>query len=126
MSGNYLLDTNAVINILKSDKLIKKFKRSKLCFFFSLITEIELLSYPFITQDEEKSIREFLRKSCVISIDYEIKEETIKLRKKYNLKIPDAIICGTSSIKKLKLITDDKTLFRVSDIKVGYLKDVFS
>lgn len=126
MSGDYLLDTNAIINILKSDKLIKKFKRSKSCFFFSLITEIELLSYPFITQDEEKNIRDLLTKSCVVSIDDEIKEETIKLRKKYNLKIPDAIICGTASIKKIKLITDDKILFRVSDIKVGYLKDIFS
>ncbi len=125
MSGNYLLDTNSIINILKSDNLTTKFKNSKDTFFFSVITEIELLSYPYLTDEEEKKIREFFCKSCVINIDEFIKEDTIKLRKKYNLKIPDALICGTALNQKLNLVTDDKILFKVQDIKILFLKDLF-
>jgi hypothetical protein len=126
MSGSYLLDTNSIINILKFDNLTKNFKNSKDSFFFSVITEIELLSYTYLTDEEDNKIREFLGKSCVINIDENIKEDTIKLRKKYNLKIPDALICGTALNKNLNLVTDDKILFKVLDIKILFLKDLFS
>ena len=44
-----------------------------------------------------------------------IKEKTIALRKKYNLKTPDAIIAATAMCSGYVLVTDDKILLGLKD-----------
>ncbi|MEQ8170659.1 MAG: hypothetical protein ABRQ38_17365 [Candidatus Eremiobacterota bacterium] len=58
-------------------------------FFISIISEIELLSYAHLSVEEEKKIRDFLFEATVINIDVKIKEETIRIKKIYNFKLPD-------------------------------------
>jgi predicted nucleic acid-binding protein len=122
MSGKYLLDTNAIINILKTDS--GDYDLSGKEFFLSIISEIELLSYPHLTEEEDIQIRNLLKKMNVINIDFVIKEKTIQLKKKYDIKLPDAVICATALSMGLLLITDDLTLFRISEIKISSLNDL--
>jgi hypothetical protein len=44
MSGRYLLDTNAIINLLKDEHNSFSFKDNMGVYFVSIISEIELLS----------------------------------------------------------------------------------
>jgi len=122
MNGKYLVDTNAVINILKMDDSKATFIDADSVFFISIISEIELLSYAHLSIEEEKKIRDFLFESTIINIDIKIKDETIRIKKIYNLKLPDAVICATAYCHNLTLITDDKTLARVFEINLSSLK----
>ncbi len=122
MNGkNYLLDTNAVIYLLNQNEKVN----SEAVFYISFITELELLSYKFLSTKDESIIKMFFEKINIIDIDAEIKNQAIKLRKKYNLKLPDAIIAATSKVNSLIFITNDKDLFKIEDINIFNLKFLF-
>ena len=57
-----------------------------------------------------------------------IKEKAIYLRKEFNFKLPDAIICATAFVRDLLLVTDDKALHKLDDIEVmgllGFMEEI--
>jgi predicted nucleic acid-binding protein len=113
MNGNkLLLDTNVVLSILGSKKVFSALEGKEL--FISFITELELFSYPALTKEEEKSITFFLSKVTILDINQGIKAKTIQLRKKYKLKLPDAIICATAASKNLTLVSNDKQFKKIT------------
>ncbi|SMP14018.1 hypothetical protein SAMN06265339_1245 [Desulfurobacterium pacificum] len=109
-----LLDTNAVLYFL-SDRSISALKEA---FSISFVTEIELLSYPYMKTSEEIKIKEFLDIVKIVDVNKSIKEKTIFLRRKYRLKVPDAIICATAFFLEAILVTNDRQLHRVEEIPV--------
>jgi len=113
---NYLLDTNSIIYFLQGykelDMVFDKFVRGTAFPSISIITEIELLSFPKITSKEEKLILELLSNFRIYEVDRNIAEQTIKLRKQYLLKIPDAIIAATALQKGAVLVTRDEEHFK--------------
>ena len=64
--------------------------------YISFITELELLGFKDITVREEKQVAALLADCLVISMNTDIKKKYIDIRKKYKLKLPDAIIAATS------------------------------
>jgi predicted nucleic acid-binding protein len=109
-----VLDTNVVLYYL-GGRLQKPLDKKQ--YVISIITEIELLSYPSIQADELKTIQNFLDDVTVVELKKSIKTETIFLRKKYNLKVPDAIIAATALKLDAPLLTNDKKLLSVSEIE---------
>ena len=107
----YLFDTNAIINIIRSD-----FKVGGIIYYFSIVSEIELLGFHKINELEKSIIENYCSDSGRIILDKSIKNEIIYLRKKYKLKTPDAIICGTALTYDLTLITNDKQLLMIDEI----------
>ncbi|MGD1702809.1 PIN domain-containing protein [Dapis sp. BLCC M229] len=83
----------------------------------SIITEIELLSYPSLTPVEEVQIRNFLAQITIVGIESQIKDLAIALRKSYRLKLPDAIVAATAQLLNAKLFTNDARLINLSEIK---------
>ena len=76
MSGiDFLADTNAVIYLLSGNSCMKPFLKKTMA--VSVISYMELLSFPNITADEEKRIRQFLSICDLIQIDKQIMEKTI-------------------------------------------------
>jgi len=117
MNGKKIvLDTNIVLYILGNKINPDNLPDGKYC--ISVITEIELLSYPNLNDTEEKQLRKFINKIDVVELNKIIKENTIKFRKKYKLKIPDAIICATSYFENAILITNDKELKKIKEIEI--------
>ena len=55
--------------------------------------------------------------SILVNIDSKIKENAIKIRRKYGIKIPDAIISASALSRGLTLVTDDKVLLKLHEIK---------
>lgn len=90
-------------------------------YFISVITEIELLSYPSLTADEELQIRDFLAKITVVGLDGNIKELAIAFRKNYRLRLADAIIAATAQSLNAVLLTNDLRLANLTEITVQSL-----
>ena len=108
-----LLDTNIVLYLL-GGRLADPLPSGR--YFVSVITEIELLSYPNLNSDEERQIRNFLSDITVVGIDDNIKELAIILRKNYRLRLPDAIIVATAKSLDAILFTNDLGLTNLTEI----------
>ena len=113
-----LLDTNTVLYLL-ADRLAHPLPQGE--YFVSVITEIELPSYPSLTEDEEQKIQAFLEDIVLIELSRDIRSTTIELRRKTGLKLPDAIIAATALTINAKLLTNDKVFDRVSGLEVTAL-----
>lgn len=116
MSGtSYLVDTNIVLYLLGGDQTLAGLLTGA-SVFVSEISEIELLSYPDITPQEEVKINEFLQEVSIIEMNAAIKAFTIDLRRKYRLKMPDSIIAATAQHWNLPLLSADQKMERVEEI----------
>jgi len=121
MSGNnILLDTNVLLYLISGK--INKNDLLKGEFYISFITELELLSYQFLSAEEENKIKKLLKEIPIIDIDISIKNKTIELRKKYKLKLPDAIIIATAIEFNAILLTNDEDIKIIKEVKIKSVK----
>jgi predicted nucleic acid-binding protein len=118
MSGNNLIiDTNIVLYLLGGDStLVSLLDDKKL--YLSFISELELLSYKGISQDELSVIKRFVKECIVVDITPDIKELCIDLRKRNQLKLPDAIIAATASFLNIPFVSADKIFTKVKGIDI--------
>ncbi|WP_446340515.1 type II toxin-antitoxin system VapC family toxin [Coleofasciculus chthonoplastes] len=108
-----VLDTNVVLYFL-GGRLTNPLPSGQ--YFVSVITEIELLSYPSFSSDEEVQIRDFLAKLIVVELESNIKDLAITFRKQYKLRLPDAIIAATAQVLNATLFTNDVKLTNLTEI----------
>lgn len=115
MSGtNIVLDTNAVLYLLGGS--LDPMSLPKGEYFISFITELELLSYPNLSKSEEEKIKIFIDSVDVIGLNTDIKRETIHLKRKYKIKLPDAIICATALFLNASFLTFDRSFKKIKEI----------
>ncbi|MBF2058142.1 MAG: type II toxin-antitoxin system VapC family toxin [Cyanobacterium sp. T60_A2020_053] len=112
----YVLDTNIVLYLL-GGVLLNPLPVGE--FYLSVISEMEMLSYPGLDKAEELRIRQFLSQVTVIDLHEELKNTAIRLRKQYRLKLPDAIICSTALTCDAVLLSNDIQLTKVTEINVN-------
>lgn len=118
MSGKEILvDTNIVLYLLNGSDTLEELLQGK-NIYLSFITELELIGFRNITSDEELRIAELLNDCSVISINNRIKERYIEIRKKYHLKLADAVIAATAIVLDLPLITSDKQFKTISELNL--------
>ena len=113
--GQIIADTNIFIYLLKNDLQLGQLLDKK-AIYISYITELELLSFPKISVNEIDVIKELINKCNIIHYSEDLKDDIILLRRKYNLRIPDAIIAATSFAYFIPLITADKNFRRIKEI----------
>jgi predicted nucleic acid-binding protein len=112
-----LIDTNIVLYLLRGNDTLKEMLQGKNP-YLSFITELELIGFPDISEKEEKQINELLNECLVVSLSNNIKKEYVELRKKYHLKLADAIIAPTAIALKIPLITSDKQFALVKELNL--------
>ncbi len=109
MEQEYLIDTNVVI-----DYMSERFSNSALdfldnivntSFYLSIINKIEILGFKNLSSNEEKQFQSLIRASNIILLNDDIVDETIALRKKYSIKLPDAVIAASAISINAILIT---------------------
>jgi predicted nucleic acid-binding protein len=83
----------------------------------SVITELELLSFPKLDTTGESRIRALLDTVSIIDLSLEVREATIALRRIHRLKLPDAIIAATAVVLEGELLTNDAALLGLGDIE---------
>jgi predicted nucleic acid-binding protein len=115
MARRYVLDTNVALYLL-GGLLLNPLPLGE--FYLSVITEMEMLSYPTISEAEVLRIRQFLSQIEVMGVGEDVKNAAIALRKKYRLKLPDAIICAKALSVNAVLVSNDTQLSRVMEISV--------
>jgi len=110
MGLTYLWDTNTCICFLgrlfspPAERFIDEIlKNSRPC--ISVVTEIELLCWTSVNQSEQILLREFVGDCFVFELDQQVKRETIRIRRDFKVKLPDAIIAGTSLLNDFTLLT---------------------
>jgi predicted nucleic acid-binding protein len=119
MKLDYLLDTNILI-LLFNDQLAESIPDGNLG--YSIITEIELLSFSRLTKEEEEDlIKENLKTLHQAALTANIAQKTIFLRRQYRLKTPDAIIVATAWEFEATLLTNDLQLRQIKEIQVSNL-----
>ncbi len=97
MAGsNLVVDTNIILYaaVYGNDIAMKILSYNNI--FISDITEIELLEYHRLTDEERNVLKELISTLTVVPISEKIKQKSISIRYKHNIKTPDAIISATS------------------------------
>lgn len=112
----YIWDTNIVIYYLNKglnsnatafiDSIPESTKP-----ILSVITEIELLGWPKITEEETLKVKAFIDNSTILTINDEIKGGTISIKQKKNTKLPDALIAATAIAFDLTLLSRNEKYF---------------
>ena len=108
---DYLIDSNVAIYYfgmaltIESDKFIDQIFGEK--YSISVINRIELLGFKGLKENESEALNSFISNSNIFDLDEDIILETIKIRKRHNIKIPDAIIAATCLVNNCSLITNN-------------------
>ena len=71
-----------------------------------------------MTAKEEKQIETMLKECVILPVDNPTKSKFIELRRKYKLRLPDAIIAATAIVSGIPLITADKQFRSISELDV--------
>ncbi|MBP7172882.1 MAG: type II toxin-antitoxin system VapC family toxin [Cloacibacterium sp.] len=118
----YLLDTNII-----SGYISQKYSSENMKYIgdvidggsiISVITKIEILSWK-TEKNIENLLKEFVETAETISLDNEVCDIAVSLRRKHKIKTPDAIIASTAVAHQLILITEnDKDFANIKGLKV--------
>jgi len=87
----------------------------------SIISEIEVLSFPKIVPTDSELLRSFLSECYIVDIEPAIKDITINLRSRFKTKLPDAVIAATAIYFDLPLFTMDKGFKKIAGLQAVIL-----
>ena len=110
----YLLDTN-VLTCLHDGRLLESLSTGG--YACSVISEIEILSWPGIAPETESERRWLLAALHSVEVDATVREAAIRLRREHRLKLPDAIIVASALTHDAILLTNDQRLLTVPGLK---------
>ena len=89
--------------------------------------EISIISWMEImigaeTTEEEKACREFLSRFTIHQLSKEVAAEAVKLRKKFRIRLPDAIVWATARVSGYLLVTRNTKDFPLKEpgVRVPY------
>ncbi len=109
-----------VSNKYDTDKMLILTKIIDEGFSISVISKIEILSWK-ADEEIEKVMKDFVDGSSVLSLSEEICDHTIVIRRKKNIKTPDAIIAATAILYNLTLITEnEKDFANIKGLKITH------
>lgn len=111
-----LLDTNIVLAYLLGQPFALDFvsQHTDAEIMVSVITRMELLSYPDLTRREEEDIRKFLSCVRVIPLDEPIESTATDMRRISRCKLPDCIIAASAFHADAVLVTCDTRLSSIT------------
>ena len=116
MEEKFLIDTNIIIYYLdgkiperEKEKVSKIFEHS---FIISTITNIEVQGWHKLKEEDKIRTKHFLSNAEVIYLDEAIEQKSIEIKQNNKTETPDCIIGATAMVKKLTLVTRNKTDFK--------------
>jgi hypothetical protein len=118
MSGiDLFVDTNILVNLAEGKKEVDQYLEGN-SLFISVISEIELLGWHKITNQQKNFFQKLLNDCTVIGLINPIKELSIELRQKHRIKLPDAVIAASSIYLDIPLITQDQGFERIKNLNL--------
>ena len=121
MSGErYLLDTNAIVCLLRGDQALHQRLQRAEWVGISILSQIEFLAFPNLSENDRRIFQEFSDAVEVVGLERTERaliDRIVSLRAQHRLKLPDAIIAATAVERDATLITDDHQLRKLSAIR---------
>ena len=117
--ARFVLDTNIILYFL-GGRLADPIPAG--AYAISVISELELLAYPGLVSSEEQRIRDFLADVPVTDLTQPVKQHAVSFRKRFGLKLPDAIVAATALALDAVLLTNDQRLLALSDVPTQALR----
>jgi len=121
MNGRFLLDTNAVVGLLKGNASLIQTLQAATWIGISVITELEFLSFPGLTTMDESLFQQFKNRVEVIDLqasDDKLLTRIIEIRKSGKVKLPDAIIAAMTIESNATLLSQDVGFSRMPLLSV--------
>ena len=122
MNGNrYVLDTNAIVALLQGNIQLRELLKDAEWLGVSVISQIEFLVFPGLTQDDRQIFEQFLQRVEVLglaAIDAVLIDKIIEIRQQYRLKLPDAVIAAIAIQNSANLVTADREFAKVTSLTV--------
>jgi tRNA(fMet)-specific endonuclease VapC len=122
MSGNrYVLDTNAIVALLQGNLQLIELLKDADWLGVSVISQIEFLVFPGLTQEDRQIFEQFLQRVQVlglVAIDAVLINKIIEIRQQYRLKLPDAVIAAMAIQNSASLVTADREFAKVTILTV--------
>jgi predicted nucleic acid-binding protein len=122
----YLIDTNIIIDHLRigeerATNFLKKVEKGEIKALISVITEYELLASQKISPSQKLIIQKLLNILPSISVTSPLVQEAVKFALKYQLGMADSLIVATAFKTRSILVTRDKNLLKIKEIKIETL-----
>lgn len=121
-SDEYLIDTNILIYHTKGSENSIDFISHAIIqksFNISIVTKIEFLGWKKHTSHSFEKCKRLIEFSNVYSVDEDIANKAIELKRKTNIRLADAVIAATAIIHNLKLATRNVNDFKaIKEVKV--------
>lgn len=116
----YLLDSNILIYYLEGKKEVRDFVRIQKPprASISVISITEILAKADLSKKQLAFLQSFLDEFFVINFDSGMAKEAARFKRIYNFLFPDAVLCATAHMLKLSLITRDKHLGKIKELKI--------
>ncbi|MBF2014802.1 MAG: type II toxin-antitoxin system VapC family toxin [Rivularia sp. T60_A2020_040] len=122
MNGKrYLLDTNAIVALLRGSTTLVTLLQNADWVGISIISQIEFLAFSGLSKDDYQLFEEFLKRVEVIDLlasNNLLIDVIIQIRLQYRIKLPDAIIASTALQAGANLVTADQELTKVTSLTV--------
>lgn len=116
MSGNkVLLDTNIALYLFNGDINLESILQNVEA-YISFINQLELLGHKSITEREVEWLEMFIEQCNILDFTAGIGEIVIDLRRKYSIKLPDAIVAATAIFLNIPLISADKHFEKITEL----------
>ena len=116
MAKRILFDSNIIIYYLNGAVAVESYfeciKNGEIVPVISIITKIEILSYPSIKEQEIAAVEMVLNKFEIIPLTEPVVLNTIRIKREYSIKLPDAVIAATAISEHITILTRDATGFR--------------
>ncbi len=110
-----VLDSNIII-YLQQGKLANPLPKAH--YAVSFITQMELFSFPNLSEFEKQTLHDLFSQLDVIGLTESLKWQAVELRRKYRLRLPDALVVATALTHDLLLLSNDLQLQRVATLKL--------
>jgi predicted nucleic acid-binding protein len=105
----YTLDTNAIIYYLDEEPtvvpLLEPILGQEMAIFVSVVTELELLSHPGLTEEDMAAIQQLLMSVVIFPLESRLAQLAGALRRQYHLKTPDSVVAATALLTHTTLVT---------------------
>ena len=126
MSGiNTLVDTNIIGTVLSDKKFLTAHFNKMSVIGISIITKYEFLSNPNLSVKDKYLFEEYVDTIEVydlVKTDSILQKHIISIRKKYKLKLPDAIIAATALSCNATLVSADDVFLTIHNLKFKHIK----
>ncbi len=124
MGLKVVLDTNAIIALLKGKYNVIELVNKAEHVSISVVSKLEFLAFEGLTEKDRNVFLKFCDRIHIYELnsnDEELMVLIIVIKKKYKLKLPDAIIAATAIIHDTILITEDKDFSKIQELKCTFL-----